>query len=477
LARSRGELAAFERFCSALAVEDGSPMRLEPFQRSMLRDYFDGVRETLIILPKKNGKTTLLAALALYHLMSTVDAACVVGATSREQASELYQQATGFIDRSPGLQQRLVAKVGYREIRSRRDRGRVRVLAADADTADGVIPTLALVDELHRAKSTALYGVFRDGLGPRNGQMLTISTAGEHEASPLGQMRAAAHRLPSKRQGRYLYARSDDRTFALHEWALERDDDTRDLEVVKQVNPASWQTLELLAERRDSPSTRPSQWLRFACGIWISGEDWWIKPADWELGEQTDALEFGDRIAVGFDGSRFGDATALVACRLEDALLQPLGIWEKPDGRGEWEVPAGQVDATLALAMDDYRVVRGYFDPPLWQSEIDGWAREYGDEVVLRYHTKRSRMMDAVERFRTDQAAGRILHTGDETLTRHVLNAQMREVRGGYWLEKSRTGTAGNIDGAVASVLAYEARCDALLAGDQSSRSKVPVSL
>ena len=59
------------------------------------------------------------------------------------------------------------------------------MLAADADTADGVIPTLAIVDELHRHPSGALYGVFRDGL-LGDGQMVTISTAGATLDSPLG---------------------------------------------------------------------------------------------------------------------------------------------------------------------------------------------------------------------------------------------------------------------------------------------------
>jgi phage terminase large subunit-like protein len=57
-----------------------------------------------------------------------------------------------------------------REIQSLSDEGVVKVLASDVDTADGVIPTLAIVDELHRHKSADLYGVFRDGLGPRSGR-------------------------------------------------------------------------------------------------------------------------------------------------------------------------------------------------------------------------------------------------------------------------------------------------------------------
>jgi phage terminase large subunit-like protein len=456
------------RFCAALELEQGGSMRLEHFQRRALGDYFSGARETLVLLSKKNGKTTLLAALAIYHLLTTPDAECVIAAASREQAMILFDAAVGFIRRSPGLARRLKPQGGYRQIRNLRDSGRIRVLAADVDTADGVRPTLALVDELHRHRSAALYGVFRDGLGPRDGQMITISTAGEHEASPLGQMRSAARQLAdSHRRGAYLHARSDDGAFALHEWALADTDDVHDMRTVKRANPASWQTLELLRERHDSPSTLPWQWGRFACGLWMSAEAWWLDPDAWRDAAVEDRIQQGDRVALGFDGARTGDATALVACRLTDGLLEPLGVWEDPQDGRDWEVPAGEVDAALAQAMERYRVVRGYFDPPLWQTEIDGWAQEYGEPLVMRYATKRGRMMDAVERFRTDLAAGRLRHVGDETLSRHALNAQVREVRGGYWLRKPGAGPADKIDAAVAAVLAYEARADTLAAGQR----------
>lgn len=84
-------------------------------------------------------------------------------------------------------------------------------------------------------------------------------------------------------------------------------------------------------------------------------------------------------------------------------------------------------------------------------------------------------MQGATERFRTDLVAGRVAHSGDETLTRHVLNAQVREARGGYWLTKSRPGSPDKIDAAVAAVLAYEARADAISAGDD--REKKPATL
>lgn len=458
------ELEVFVGFCRALRLESGRALELEPYQLRMLADYFDGVRETLVLLQKKNGKTTLLAALALFHLIVTSDAECVIGASSRDQATILYEQAAGFVRRSPGLQDRLVAKTGYRHIRSRRNAGRIRVLAADVDTADGVIPTLALVDELGRHKKPDLYGVFRDGLGPRSGQLVGISTAGDWIGSPLGQLRTAARKLPTTREGKYLYARAADGSFAMHEWALDPTDDLDDLALVKEVNPASWQTIEELSLRKNSPSMVPWQWARFACGVWTSGESWWLKAEDWTACETDAKLKPGDRIALGFDGSRYHDATALVACRLDDALVQVLHVWESPRGVTEWEVPAGEVDKAIAEAFDEYGVVRAYFDPPLWQSEIDSWAREYGDAIV-RYPTNRTRFMGAAERFRTDVVAERVPHAESEALTRHILNAQVREVRGGYWLEKATT--AGKIDAAIAAVLAYEARCDSINVHDE----------
>lgn len=458
------ELGIFERFCRDLLVlENGRPLTLEAFQKRMLADYFAGARETLVLLSKKNGKTTLLAALALYHLIVTPDAECVIGATSRDQATILYDQACGFVERSAALRDRVVVKRGYREIRSKRDSGRIRVLAADVDTADGVIPTLALVDELGRHRSSELYGVFRDGLGPRGGAMLAITVAGDNEGSPLGLMRAAARKLPVvERKGRYLYCASADRRFVMHEWALLDDDDRDDIRLVKTVNPSSWQTLDMLRERHDSPSTLDWQWARFACGIWTSAEAWWMTGETWRSSEVDDELRDGDRIAIGFDGSRYGDATALVGCRLDDGLVQTLGVWEAPAEGVEWEVPAGQVDAKMANVFERFEVVRGYFDPPLWQTEIDEWSRRYGEAVVLRYSTARSRMQAATERFRTDLVAAKIPHPPDPTLTSHVLSAQMKEARGGYWLAKSRPGSPDKIDAAVAAVLAYEARADAL---------------
>ena len=93
----------FAGFCSELVLDNGERMLLEPFQREIVADYFAGATETLMLISKKNGKTTLLAALALFHLLTTQDAECVVAAASRDQATILYDQAVGFVRRTPAL--------------------------------------------------------------------------------------------------------------------------------------------------------------------------------------------------------------------------------------------------------------------------------------------------------------------------------------------------------------------------------------
>ena len=250
----------FVEFCTTLRLEDGQPLLLEPFQKTILEDFFEGCTETLIILPKKSGKTSLIAALGLFHVAVTNEAAAFIVASSRDQASLLYKQAGGYVRRSPALRQYFDVKTGTHEIRSLLDGGSLRVLPADAMTTDGVIPTWGCCDEIHLWKKSAMYAVIRNGLGPRDGRMITITTAGEDTMSVLGVMRDAAYELPvQKREGVYRYCRSANRQFVMHEWALSDADDLDNLPLVKQANPASWQTIAKLKERHDSPGVTRSR--------------------------------------------------------------------------------------------------------------------------------------------------------------------------------------------------------------------------
>jgi hypothetical protein len=111
------QLRHFRDFCLKLPIEDGTPLALYPEQVRMLWAYFNGTRETLILIPKKNGKSSLLAALALFHLATVPDASVYIGASSRDQATILFDQAAAMIRRSEYAAKLFDVKGGYREAR------------------------------------------------------------------------------------------------------------------------------------------------------------------------------------------------------------------------------------------------------------------------------------------------------------------------------------------------------------------------
>lgn len=468
----KSHLREFSDFCSSLTLENGKAMELEPFQQRMLADYFAGVRETLILIPKKNGKTTLLAALALHHLITTDNAMVPIAAASREQAMTLFDQARGFVQRSRELQSEVRVLRGYREIRRRHPEdpdnpkemfGLLKVFAADEDTADGVLPTLAEVDELHRHKTAGLYGVFRDGLGPRNGRMITISTAGDDEESPLGQLRIAAHAMPGlEREGAYRHVRGED--FALHEWALDEDDDRGDMTIVKTANPASWQTENELGRRFRSPSMKPWQWARFAAGVWMFGDQGAISESEWRACEDPNAEipEGATGVVVGIDLGWRWDTTAIVP------------VWESEDDDrlivGGAKIIVPPHDGSATPYEDIWKVVeevaslyaRPVFviDPEAGGEQLAQQISSELDCIVIEHSQKPAPMALAAQRLSEMISGRKLAHRGESELTRHVLAASPKAVGEGWRLVKPRLRSGAVIDGAIALAMAVSTNQD-----------------
>ena len=104
------ELGCFCRFAEHhLRLEDGRPLIVEGFQKKMLSDYFNGATETIILTPKKQGKSTLTASVALFHLVTTPDAECVVVA-SVEGAGRDPVQLRRSHDRSHELDEQPICR-------------------------------------------------------------------------------------------------------------------------------------------------------------------------------------------------------------------------------------------------------------------------------------------------------------------------------------------------------------------------------
>lgn len=203
--------------------------------------------------------------------------------------------------------------------------------------------------------------------------------------------------------------------------------------------------------------------------------------------EQFRALELdGDppgegMVVAGFDGARFHDATALVACHVETGYVWTVGIWERPpDARDDWEVSETDVDDAVADLFDRFDVWRLYADPPYWESAVDRWAGQYGAERVVRWWTNRNRPIAyAIRAFQTACQAGELSHDGNPDLIRHVGNARrhptrIRDEAGRllHTIRKENPDSPQKIDAAMAAILAWEARGDAIAAGALKQRRR-----
>jgi hypothetical protein len=332
----------------------------------------------------------------------------------------LFNYAAGFLNRSPELQTRLVSRPGYREIRNQRDLGFIKVLAADVDTTDGTGATLALVDELHRHKSADLYGSLRDGLGKRGGSLVTISTAGGSEVSPLGFLRKAALELPElERHGAHTRAASS--TFVMHEWAVPDGADCHDLDVVKQANPSSFVTLDALRARHDSPSMREAEWLRFACDRWVEDEDSQVVPVRiWDELARPGTGYPQRPVSFAFDVAPDGAAAIGVAgAAASDSELVHVELVElRP---GTWWLPPRL--AELAKKHRPYQVL---CDPHfLAGSLVSEVERCWGKEVTK---VSGSEHAEAFGMFKNAVMEGRLVHIGQDELQAALEGAGTRPV-------------------------------------------------
>jgi phage terminase large subunit-like protein len=145
----------------------GQPFTLLPWQQTVLSELFgrlnpDGSRLRrlgYIEVPKKQGKSTLLAGLALYLLTSDNEPGAEIygAAADREQASIIYREAAAMVRASPGLSKHLEVIDSRKTIFFRRTNSFYRVLSADAFRAEGLNIHGLLFDELHAQRDRRLW--------------------------------------------------------------------------------------------------------------------------------------------------------------------------------------------------------------------------------------------------------------------------------------------------------------------------------
>lgn len=418
----------------------------------------------LLQVSRKNGKTTLLAAYAVYRLLTSDGMPeILLAAASDKQAGRLFDAAATFVRRSKTLSPLCRVRDYEGEIVREDGGGKILRLSSDPKRLHGYNPSLVICDELAQWTSPNLrkaYAALTSGGGARKApQTFTITTAGEamqRHDSILGRILDAALACDDLEQvpGRFVGRMVDAKTLV---WAYEAPtEDPHDTAAMKLANPASWITEEYLKRQAANPELSDSDVLQLHGCVWAESDDAYIPLEAWAARSIEREVAPEEEIVIGFDGSYNRDATALIACTLGERHVFPIGIWERPPGAPEdWRIPRHEVNAAVDAAMERYRVSELACDPPGWGPEIEAWQEKYGDTVTIFETGKRSLMAPACDRFRTAVYEGELTHDGDEALRRHVANCATKETPNGTMITKSDDPNQ-KIDAAVAAVVAFE---------------------
>lgn len=178
-----------ERFCKHSKGEwAGHPIQLELFQKAYVSALFGFVdkdtglrrfRETLFVVGRKNGKSTLLAGIALYMLIGDHEPGPEIYsvATKKDQARIIFDETRNMVSQSPQL--KALIRKRKADLYCDSVMGKMQALGKNSDTLDGLNANCVIMDELHGVRDRNLYEVLKQSQSARRQPlMIMITTAG-----------------------------------------------------------------------------------------------------------------------------------------------------------------------------------------------------------------------------------------------------------------------------------------------------------
>jgi phage terminase large subunit-like protein len=437
----------------------GDLLAMRPWQRAM----FDRIlarqpgtlrrrhRFSLVGVPRKNGKSAMIAGLALYGLvMEDAGAEVYSVAGDRDQARLVFGTAKRMVEMDGELSG--VTKL-YRDAIEVPGTGSVyRAVSAEAPLKEGLSPTLTVVDEVHVINED-LWNVFALAMGARTEPLLVgITTAGARYDSRGRE--TICYRL-WQYGTRLATGHEEDESFYFEWWGAPEELDYRLPSTWALANPGygdivSPDDLAALLGPTMEPEYRTkrlNQWVDHSTAAFPMGA--WKACAD-----RKRVVSTSEPVVLGFDGSWTGDSTAIVGCAVKDQHLFVVEAWERPPGANDWRVDQATVDARVRAFCRDHNVVELACDPYEWRGQIQAWRRDLKATVLEWPTATLARIVPAWKEFYSAVLERRLTHDGDERLQRHVDHAGLKIDRNGARPDKEHAGA--KIDLLIASLIAWD---------------------
>lgn len=301
----------------------GKHFLLLPWQEQIIRDLFgivkeDGNRQFLsayVEIPKKNGKSELAAAIALYLLYADGEASAEVygAACDRNQASIVFDVAKQMVGMSNPLNKRSKIMGATKRIVNYNNAGFYQVLSAETGTKHGLNVSGLVFDEIHAQPNRHLYDVLTKGSGDAREQPLffIITTAGTDKNSICYELHTKALDI--------LSGRKKDETFYPVVYGLANDEDWQDEENWYKANPSLGHTIQIDRVREayrnaiDNPAEE-NVFKQLRLNMWTSSTVTWIAEHVYDKGNRpiVESSLLGRECYAGLDLSSTSDITAFV---------------------------------------------------------------------------------------------------------------------------------------------------------------------
>lgn len=437
------------------------------------------------------GKSPFMAALALAELCGPVrfdgfDAAgepvgisvtmpwVQIAGVSEKQTTNTMSMVLAMIAESPIIDEysldpgltRIYAAGG----------GRLEPITASAPTAEGARPTFCVLDETHHWVQAngghKLAEVIRRNLGKsRDGAARSVETTNAHEQGGESVAERSYEAWQAQVSGK---SRSATILYDSREAPPEVDlaDEAFLLAALTATyGDSSWVDLERIRDEIYDPGTPPSVSRQFYLNQLSVAEDAWVAPGDWDAcADPAVVVPDGAEVALGFDGSKSDDDSALIGCLVDEDHLFELGVWSPDPKTGE--VDRAAIDRAVRAAFERFDVVGFYSDLHPFESYVDAWAEDLGADLLVRATVRQSVAWDirgrgqqftvAVERLYDAILERSLTHDGAARVRQHFHNARRAPNRWGVSVRKEHRESARKIDSVPAAALARLARQDYL---------------
>ncbi len=462
----------------------GKPFTLDPWQEAIIANLFgwkrpDGTRryrQTFIEIPRKAGKSTLCAGIALYMLLVDGEpGAEIYGcASSRDQASIVFDIAKSMVMQDRVL--RDVCKPYRKAIAVESTGSSYRVISADADHQHGANASAVIFDELHAMPNRELYDVMTTSTGARTQPLIvSITTSGWDRQSIAYLM----HDYAVKVRDGIL----DDSAFLPVIYGLQEGEDWKDEATWRRVHPGIGTSVELeyIARECEKAKNQPSYentFRRLLLCEWTSQESRWMNMASWDACRADIDLEGlkGRPCVAGLDLSSTRDLTSLTLLfEGEDGESIVLPYFWVPEDQAEMRekrdrvpyqswISEGYIKATEGNVVD-YDVIRRHINELAETYDIQGIAMDRfnatqlatqltGDGIEVLFHGQSFRAMSAPTKHVEKMIlGGGLVHTGHPVLRWCFSNVQV-ETNAMDDIRCSKKKSYEKIDGVISMVMA-----------------------